>query len=97
MRRLNQRHKDHDWPTDVLSFALALPDGRLTGDIYICRAVAMTNARTAEVPLREELIRLVVHGVLHVLGYEHPEKKGREESLMWRRQENYVRQVCRSK
>ena len=95
MRELNRRHKKHDWPTDVLSFALALPDGRLAGDVYICRAVAMAHARAAGVPLREELVRLVVHGVLHVLGYDHPEKKGREASLMWQRQERYVRRVCR--
>jgi probable rRNA maturation factor len=93
MRRLNKRHTNHDWPTDVLSFALALPDGRLAGDIYICRPVAMTNARRAEVPFREELIRLVVHGVLHVLGYDHPEGRGRERSVMWRKQERYVRKV----
>lgn len=95
MRRLNRRHKRHDWPTDVLSFALALPDGRLAGDVYVCRAVAMTHARAAGVPVREELVRLVVHGVLHVLGYDHPEKSGREQSVMWRRQEKYVRQICR--
>ena len=94
MRRLNRRHKNHDRATDVLSFALALPDGRTAGDIYICRAVAMSNARIADVPLREELIRLVVHGVLHVLGYDHPEKEGRERTGMWRKQERYVRQAC---
>jgi probable rRNA maturation factor len=92
MRRMNRRHRKHDRPTDVLSFALALPDGRLAGDIYICRAEALANARVAGVPVREELLRLVVHGVLHVLGYDHPEG-GRAHSAMWRRQEKYVRQI----
>ena len=95
MRRLNRRHKQHDRPTDVLSFALVLPDGRMAGDIYVCRAVAQSNAGIAGVPVREELIRLVVHGVLHVLGYDHPEQKGREGSQMWRKQEKYVRRVVK--
>ena len=94
MRTLNRTHKRHDWPADVLSFALILPDGRLAGDLYLCREVAASQARAAGVGLREELVRLVIHGVLHVLGYDHPEKKGREKSPMWRRQEKYVRQVC---
>ena len=95
MRRLNRKHKHHDRTTDVLSFALAMPDGRLAGDVYICRAVASVQAREAGVPLREELVRLVVHGVLHVLGYDHPEDDGRERSAMWRRQERYVRKALR--
>jgi probable rRNA maturation factor len=40
--------------------------------------------------VREELIRLVVHGTLHVLGYDHPDHGERERSPMWRRQERYV-------
>jgi probable rRNA maturation factor len=96
MRRLNKRHKNHDRPTDVLSFALPMPDGRLAGDIYVCRAVARKQAGDAGVGVKEELVRLVVHGVLHVLGYDHPERNGREHSAMWRKQEKYVRKVLRA-
>ena len=92
MRQLNRQHKKHDRPTDVLSFALGMPDSGLAGDIYLCRAVAVEQAREAGVSLREELVRLVVHGVLHVLGHDHPERN-RERSAMWRRQEKYVRRV----
>lgn len=41
----------------------------------------------------EELVRLVVHGTLHVLGYDHPRGPGRTRSAMWRRQERYVRRL----
>ena len=91
MRTLNREWKGHDRTTDVLSFALPMPDGRLTGDVYICPAVARAQARALGVAEREELVRLVVHGTLHVLGHEHPEGSGRTRSRMWRRQEHYVK------
>jgi probable rRNA maturation factor len=52
--------------------------------------VAEREARRRGIPVREELIRLVVHGTLHVLGHDHPEGEGRTVSPMWRRQERYV-------
>jgi len=91
MRRLNREHKGHDRPTDVISFALPQPDGTLAGDIYVCRFVAAREAHDRGIPLREELLRLVIHGTLHVLGHEHPEAGDREHSAMWRRQEHYLR------
>jgi probable rRNA maturation factor len=90
MRRLNAEHKGHDAPTDVLSFPLAGPEGQTIGDVYICAWVARQEARVRAIPLREELIRLVIHGTLHALGREHPEGADRTRSAMWRRQERYV-------
>ncbi|MGH7528216.1 MAG: rRNA maturation RNase YbeY, partial [Gemmatimonadales bacterium] len=90
MRRLNAAHKGNDRPTDVLAFALADPPGKAVGDVYVCPWVAEREARARGIPLREELIRLVVHGTLHALGREHPEGAGRTRSPMWRRQERYV-------
>jgi probable rRNA maturation factor len=90
MRRLNARHKGVDRPTDVLAFPLAGPDGRAVGDVYLCASVARDEARSRGIPVREELIRLVVHGTLHALGWEHPEDETRTGSAMWRRQERYV-------
>ena len=76
MRRLNAEHKGHDRPTDVLSFALGDPRARTVGDVYVCAWVAAREARARGIPLRQELIRLVVHGTLHALGREHPEGDG---------------------
>jgi len=94
MRRLNYRHLGHDRPTDVLSFALPV-GGSVMGDVYVCRAIAAAEARRRRIPLREELVRLVIHGVLHVLGYEHPAARGREKSPMWKKQERYLRRALR--
>ena len=90
MRRLNAEHKGHDRPTDVLTFRLAAPGGQTIGDIYICPWMARREARALGVPLRQELIRLAVHGTLHALGRDHPEGQERTRSSMWRRQERYV-------
>lgn len=94
MRRLNRAHKGHDRPTDVISFTLLDPRRGRIGDIYICRWQAAREAERRGIPLRQELVRLVVHGTLHVLGHDHPARAGREQSAMWRRQERYVRRLA---
>jgi probable rRNA maturation factor len=90
MRALNRRTLGRDRPTDVIAFRL-VHTGAVAGDVYICPAVARASARSLNIPEREELIRLVVHGTLHVLGFAHPEDARRTRSSMWRRQERYVR------
>ena len=95
---LNWRHLGHRGPTDVISFSLAPahPGAPLGGDIYIAPEVARRNAIAKARGAREELIRLVVHGVLHVLGHDHPEGEGRYDSAMWQRQEALVAAAMRS-
>ena len=79
MAELNEAHRGKQGPTDVLSFTI--DDGEavegsagsvvLLGDIVICPAVAAANAREHEVSLEAELELLVVHGCLHLLGWDH--------------------------
>ena len=94
---LNRRHLGHRGSTDVISFCLTLdaPGAPLVGDIYIAPDVARRNAMAHGVRVREELTRLVVHGVLHVLGFDHPGGDDRRDSAMWRRQEALVASVTR--
>ena len=88
MARLNRRHLGHAGATDVISFGFApTPGGAVVGDIYLCPVVARDNARAAGCGVREELLRLVVHGTLHVLGWDHPVDGARTSSPMWKRQE----------
>ena len=94
MRRLNAEHKGRDYPTDVLAFPLISPAQETVGDVYVCAWVARQEARARGIPLREELIRLVVHGTLHALGQDHPEGSARTGSAMWRRQERYVEELA---
>ena len=92
MRRLNRAFRGRPATTDVLAFPLPGPSG-LAGDIYVCPWVARREARRRSITAREELIRYIVHGTLHVLGYDHPEQ-GRESCAMWRRQERYVKALA---
>jgi probable rRNA maturation factor len=93
--RLNRRYLGHEGPTDVISFGLGRigKRGAVLGDVYICVEVARDNARRQSVPAGEELLRLVVHGTLHVLGHDHPEGPTRTASRMWRRQERILARV----
>jgi probable rRNA maturation factor len=90
MRSLNRQTFGRDRATDVIAFSLPHADD-LVGDVYVCPAVARSSARRFKVAPREELMRLVVHGVLHVLGHDHPEGASRPQSPMWKLQERYVR------
>ncbi len=96
MARLNRRHLQHAGATDVISFGFTpVPGAGVVGDIYLCPAVARKNASRVGCGVREELLRLAVHGALHVLGWDHPETAGREASPMWRRQERLLAVVRR--
>ena len=97
MRRLNRRATGRRGLTDVIAFALPQPDGTVLGDVYVCPEVAERwvkgRGRGKREGVDEELVRLAVHGTLHVLGFDHPEGPGRTRSAMWRRQERYVRRL----
>jgi probable rRNA maturation factor len=93
---LNRQYLAHDGPTDVIAFPLYEQGERtVVGDVYIGADQAARQAAGNAVPLAEELVRLTVHGVLHVLGHDHPAGDDRVDSEMWRLQEEIVQQVVR--
>jgi probable rRNA maturation factor len=75
VRALNLRYRRQDRPTDVLSFPADVP-GNL-GDVVIASGVARRQAREAGHRLRTELRVLALHGLLHLLGYDHERDGGR--------------------
>ena len=95
---LNWRHLRHRGPTDVITFELApaAPGAPVTGDVYIAPEVARENAARAGCGVREEIARLVIHGVLHALGHAHPEDASRVDAPMWKRQERLLARLWRS-
>ena len=78
---------DEPGPTDVLSFPMdelrpgkdgAPSDPGILGDIVVCPDVAIEQARTAGHSAQEEMLLLVTHGILHLLGFDHAEPDERE-------------------
>lgn len=95
--KLNREHLDHEGPTDIITFEMASGvKGFVLADVYISPDVARGQAAEHGSGVREETARLVVHGVLHAVGYTHPEGEERTASPMWKRQEALVRAVRRA-
>jgi len=80
IRKLNKTYRGKDKATDVLSFPLDenFEGYRLLGDIVISQDTAERQARELGHSLKEEVKRLLIHGLVHLLGYDH-EKGGEEE------------------
>lgn len=95
IREYNRRYARIDRPTDVLSFADGAidPDTGVAyiGDVIICPPVALTGAEIGRHALMNELSLLTVHGVLHLLRYDHHNEGGRDQ--MWRAQERILRRL----
>jgi len=97
MAKLNLSYRGKNKSTDVLSFG---PDSREKfphedsnhgGDIVLCLPYLKRQAKQVKVPLKEELARMLVHGVMHCLGYDH--ETHREAQMMFPLQEEIVKNI----
>lgn len=73
-RELNHQYRGRDYATNVLSFPADLPPGLrlpLLGDLIICAPIVAREAAEQGKPLRDHYAHMTVHGVLHLLGYDH--------------------------
>ncbi len=97
IREMNKRFRGIDKVTDVLSFPLydftvVQPhqfidsETLLLGDVLISAPQALRQSKEMGIPLQEELLRLVIHGLLHLIGYDHEGDRG--EAVRMRRLEN---------
>ena len=96
MSSLHLQWMDEPGPTDVLSFPMdeLLPNSAaggpgVVGDVVLCPSYAEKQAKLAGHSLQEELELLTVHGVLHLVGFDHREPE--EEKLMFAMQEEYLK------
>ena len=92
IRRLNREYRARDRATDVIAFSLGSPEEPL-GDVYVGADQARRQAKALGVPLTEELVRLAIHGTLHVLGHDHPDGGDRFDSPMYVLQERLLCEV----
>lgn len=94
IHKINKEYRNIDRPTDVISFALEDDDTfikidkRILGDIYISIDKAKEQAEEYGHTLLRELCFLTIHGILHLLGYDHMEKD--EEEIMFELQERIL-------
>jgi probable rRNA maturation factor len=95
MRRLNRRYRGKDRPTDVLSFSYREANGRpgagVIGDVFVSHQTLARDARRLGVEPADLAVRVVVHGCLHVLGYDHETDADAER--MERRERAVLRRV----
>jgi probable rRNA maturation factor len=90
IRDLTGRFMNRNRITDVLAFEVNdFDNGDFSGEIYVNVQQARRQAREYKVSYAEEVERLTVHGILHLLGYDDGNKKNRVD--MWARQEGYLR------
>jgi probable rRNA maturation factor len=86
--QLNTEYLKHITLTDIITFDMSEKEGELSGDIYISIDRAKENAREYRVSLTNELNRLLVHGVLHLMGYK--DKTHDEKEVMKEKEEYYL-------
>jgi probable rRNA maturation factor len=95
MTSLNFAYRGKKKPTDVLSFAAQ--EGILIGkelewgDVFICLPQVKRQAKELGISWKEEMYRMMIHGVLHLLGYDHLEKK--DANKMFPLQEKLLKQI----
>jgi probable rRNA maturation factor len=96
MRRLNAQYRGKDYPTDVLSFpvdsAVALSPP-LLGDVIISVDKAAAQARERRRTLDDEMITLLIHGIVHLMGYDH-ERSAKDAKIMTRLEQKILGQLC---
>lgn len=90
LKNLNRKFRRIDKPTDVLSFT-ADPEEGITGEIYISIDTARRQAKEYHSTLREEILRLVCHGALHLCGYDHLRKT--DADRMKKKENSYLRRL----
>jgi probable rRNA maturation factor len=85
IKELNNIYRKKDRPTDVLSFE----GGEGLGEIVICPEIVRENSKKFKTSFKKELAKVFIHGILHLLGYDH-EKSLKKAEKMEKKQESYL-------
>ena len=96
IRKLNAKFRKKDYPTDVLSFPAGdrLPEGVATlGDVVISVEKAKAQSKERRRTLNEEMVTLLIHGIVHLLGYDH-ERSSKDARIMERLEKRIYRTLC---
>jgi len=96
IRKLNAKFRKKDYPTDVLSFPAGndlLTGVQLLGDVVISVEKAKEHAKERRRTLNEEMVMLLIHGIVHLLGYDH-ERSPKDARIMDRLEKKIYRALC---
>ena len=95
MRRLNARYRHKDYPTDVLSFPIEgiVAESGLLGDVILSVEKARQQAKERRHSLDLEMATLLIHGIVHLLGYDH-ERSAKDARAMGRVEKKLYRALC---
>lgn len=85
---INKKYLKHNQPTDVITFDYAPKDDSLEGDVYISVDTVKVNAKDYNVSFQEEIVRVIVHGALHLVGFLDKSKK--EKRIMRSKENKYL-------
>ena len=88
---INKAHLDHDYYTDILTFSYN-ENNLINGDLFISVDRLKENAEVNNVEFLNELSRVVIHGVLHLCGYN--DKTPEEITLMREKESDYLKRIC---
>jgi len=76
---INKEHLEHDFYTDIITFDLSDNKNEISGDIYMSHDRALENAKTLDIEINTEIQRLLIHGILHLIGYNDKTKEDKQE------------------
>lgn len=85
--RINKEYLNHNYSTDILTFDYSELQKKLNGEIYISIEDAASNTKKYRVKLKEEIMRLVIHGFLHLLGFNDRSQK---DKIVMKKLENQL-------
>ena len=84
---LNKEYLDHDYFTDILTFDLS-EGSSIAGEVYISIERVRENARTLHIPFKNELLRVIIHGTLHLCGYN--DNTQLKKGIMRKKEDQYM-------
>ena len=92
IQKANKKFRKKDKPTDVLSFERNLDVEDDLNEVVICPEIVKENTKASNLNFKEELSRVLIHGILHTLGYDHEISK-KEEERMFEREDYYLSKI----
>lgn len=86
--KINRDFLQHDFYTDIVTFELSESKDTIEGEVYVSLDRVMDNAKTLNIPLKDEILRVLFHGALHLCGYK--DKKDAEIKKMRQKEDQYM-------